>query len=115
MCCNYSKIRETENGLLVYLKGCNNFQLTYKNLNFNLSEKELTNLLNFLIKVDIDYWEKEYQHSIYEKKIPIPTLQANFIILLNRFELNELIYLLGYEKKSVEIKFKDIVLPMHWN
>jgi hypothetical protein len=53
----------------------------------------MTSFSNYLDHIDIDYWETEYQHSIYEKKIPIPTLQTNFIILLNRKEVEELRYL----------------------
>ncbi|PWA09654.1 hypothetical protein DB891_08225 [Flavobacterium laiguense] len=69
------------------------YQLLFNNLTFDLSSVEMTSFANYLDQIDIDYWETEYKYSIYEKKIPIPTLQSNFIILLNRKELEELRYL----------------------
>jgi hypothetical protein len=86
------------------------YQLLFNNLTFDLSSIEMTSFSNYLDQIDIDYWETEYQHSIYEKKIPIPTLQSNFIILLNRKELEELQFLVDchYEDKilkPVEINY----------
>ena len=54
-----------------------------------------TTLAKIIVKnIDCDYWEKEYENSIYQKKIPIPTLQSNLIILLERYEVLELLILL---------------------
>ena len=70
--------------MLIFMKGCGNYQLTFNNLNFSLTEDELIGFANYLKRIDIDYWEKEYEHSIYIKKIPIPTLQSNFITVKGR-------------------------------
>lgn len=115
MCCNFSILKQTENGMLILLKGCENYQLTFKNLNFNLSEKELITFKNYLKNVNIDYWEKEYEHSIYDKKIPIPTLQTNFIILINRFELYELTLLLNIGDKNDYLNYRYLKSKINWN
>ena len=92
MCmCNLKIINRTSNGILLHCKNRGMYQLLFNNLTFDLSSIEMTSFSNYLEQIDIDYWETEYKHSIYEKKIPIPTLQTNFIILLNRKELEEIL------------------------
>ena len=115
MCCNYSIINQTPNGMLVLLNGCGNYQLTFNNLNFNLTSFELEHLTNYLNQIDCDYWEKEYENSIYEKKIPIPTLQNNLIILLDRFEVKELIELLQLKRTEKLLKSREINYRLYWN
>ena len=114
MCCNYSILKQTQNGMLIFLKGCGNYQLTFNNLNFSLTEDELIGFANYLKRIDIDYWEKEYEHSIY-KKIPIPTLQNNFIILINRLELYELLVLLNFENTNEMLGYNDLKNGIIWN
>lgn len=89
------------------------YQLLFNNLTFDFSSIEMTSFSNYLEQIDIDYWEKEYKYSIYEKKIPIPTLQSNFIILLNRKEVEELRFLVDcisqYKMlKPIEINYQMI-------
>ncbi len=115
MCCNYSILKQTQNGMLIFLKGCGNYQLTFNNLNFSLTEEELIAFTNYLKRIDIDYWEKEYQNSIYKKKIPIPTLQNNFIILITRLELHELHLLLSTESSNEMLSYHDLKNGICWN
>jgi hypothetical protein len=115
MCCNYSILKQTQNGMLILLKGCGNYQLTFNNLNFSLTKEELIAFTNYLKRIDIAYWEKEYQHSIYKKKIPIPTLQNNFIILITRLELYELLLLLSIESPNEMISYHDLKDGINWN
>lgn len=113
MCYNFKIVSRTQNGIIVKTN-CDIYQLSYKNLNFNLTKTEFDSFLAYLIKIDCNYWEKEYENSIYEKKIPIPTLQSNFIILLDKIELFELITLM---KSSTEefLRFKDFNNLDFWN
>lgn len=101
--------------MLIFLKGCGNYQLTFNNLNFSLTEDELIGFANYLKRIDIDYWEKEYEHSIYKKKIPIPSLQSNFIILINRLELYELLVLLNFENTNKMLSYNDLKNEICWN
>ncbi|WP_309508542.1 DUF6686 family protein [Flavobacterium channae] len=115
MCCNYSILKQTQNGMLVLLKGCGNYQLTFNNLNFSLTKEELDAFKRYLKQIDVDYWEKEYKHSIYQKKIPIPTLQNNLIILINRFELNELLFLMNTNESEESLTYYDFKNNINWN
>lgn len=115
MKCNYVLLKETENGQLVYMKKQDRYQLTYKNLNFSLSLIELNTLYRYLTNIDADYWEKEYENSIYGRKIPIPTTQKNFIIMLNPFELIELQFLLGNTMDTFSNQNVIVRFPFFWN
>ena len=101
--------------MLIFLKGCGNYQLTFNNLNFSLTEEELIAFKEYLKQINIEYWEKEYEHSIYKKKIPIPTLQSNFIILVNRFELYELLLLLNIDNTNEILGYNDLKNGIFWN
>ncbi|MEO8516324.1 MAG: DUF6686 family protein [Flavobacterium sp.] len=115
MCQKIKYLSQTQNGILIQCSHSENYQLSFKNLNFNLTTIELNSFSDFLQKIDVDYWEREYENSIFEKKIPIPTLQSNFIILINRFELKELITLLNFKKKKIYLSSKDIKYSMSLN
>lgn len=108
MCQKIKYLSKTQNGLLIQCSHSENYQLSFKNLNYNLTTIELESLKDFLQKTDADYWEKEYENSIFEKKIPIPTLQTNLIILIDKHELCELIELLNFKEKKIYLSFKDI-------
>lgn len=115
MCQKIKYLSQTQNGILIQCSHSENYQLSFKNLNFNLTTIELESFSDFLQKIDIDYWEKEYENSIFEKKIPIPTLQSNFIILIDRYELIELITLLNFKEKKSYLSYKDIKYFMSLN
>ena len=111
--CNLKILNRTSNGILMHCEHRDMYQLLFNNLTFDFSSIEMTSFSNYLDQIDIDYWEREYKHSIYEKKIPIPTLQSNFIILLNRKEVEELRYLVDCISefrilKPVEINYQII-------
>lgn len=115
MCQRIKYLNQTQNGMLIQCSHSENYQLSFKNLNFNLTTIELESFRDFLLKTDADYWEREYENSIFEKKIPIPTLQTNFIILIDKQELIELINLLSFERRKEYLTFKDIKYPMSLN
>lgn len=115
MCGKVNYLNQSQNGILIQCNNSDNYQLSYKNLNFNLTPFEFEGLFSYLSKIDAQYWEKEYEHSIFEKKIPIPTLQSNFIILIDRYELLELLQLLNYKEKKEFLTFNQVNYPMNYN
>ena len=106
--CNFKILNKTANGILLFCPKNRTFNLSFNNLTFNFTSKELYDFIAFLQSIDSDFWEKEYENSIYEKRIPIPTLQSNFIILLDKQELEELSYLLDFEKNKNYLKLHQI-------
>ena len=115
MCQRIKYLSQTQNGILIQCSHSENYQLSFKNLNFNLTTIELESFSDYLEKIDAAYWEKEYENSIFEKKIPIPTLQTNFIILIDRFELKELITLLNFKDRKTYLSYQDITYVMSLN
>lgn len=113
--CNLKILNRTSNGLLIFCPRSDMYQLSFNNLTFNLSGLEMSTFSNYLIKIDSDYWENEYRNSVYEKKIPIPTLQSNFIIMLNRKELDELRRLVDLNKDYSILKSKEIDYKLFYN
>jgi hypothetical protein len=113
--CELKVLNRTSNGVLVFCPRKAMYQLLFNNLTFSLSQAELDGFLDYIKKIDCTYWEHEYRNSIYEKKIPIPTLQKNFIILFDRAEINELLLLLDYSTKDEGLKFADIKYPLNLN
>ena len=103
------------NGNLIKCTRSENFQLSYKNLTFSLTPFELESFKTYLSKIDASYWEKEYENSIYEKKIPIPTLQTNLMLLIDRNELYELLDLLNLKKGKIYLSVEDIKYPLILN
>lgn len=108
--CTLKVLNRTKHGQLFFCPKRQLFQLSFNNLNFNLNPTEMCSFSKYLKQINIDYWEKEYENSVYEKRIPIPTLLHNFIILLDRKDVEELRFLLSPEQsqrllKSVEIDY----------
>lgn len=91
--CHHKILNRTSNGILLFCQHRDMYQLLFNNLIFDFSNLELTSFTNYLHQLDVDFWENEYQNSIYEKRIPIPSLQTNFLIMLNSKELEELRFL----------------------
>lgn len=115
MCQNIKYLSKSLNGNLIQCNNSKNYQLYYKNLTFNLTPFELESFKTYLLKIDISYWEKEYENSIYDKKIPIPTLQINLILLIDRHELYELVNLLNFKQQEAYLTLEDIKYPINLN
>jgi hypothetical protein len=113
--CELKVLNRTSNGVLVFCPRKGMYQLLFNNLTFSLSQPELDGFFDYIKNIDCNYWEQEYKNSIYEKKIPIPTLQKNFIILFDRFEISELILLLNFKLKDEGLKYADIKYPLNLN
>ncbi|MGC4039252.1 MAG: hypothetical protein QM710_00225 [Flavobacterium sp.] len=113
--CDVKVLNRTSNGILVFCPKKAMYQLLFNNLTFGLSQVELDTFFEYVKKIDCNYWEHEYRNSIYEKKIPIPTLQKNFIILFDRTEIYELKMLLNFKDKDEELKYEDIKYPLNLN
>ncbi len=95
MCHNTTVINHTKNGLLLQCKVCKSYQVSFGNIFFELTQKEFTHFQGFLEQLNPDHWERVYCSCNIKRKIPIPTLQSNLQIMLNRAELEELKNLLN--------------------
>jgi hypothetical protein len=113
--CELKVLNRTSNGVLVFCPKKGMYQLLFNNLTFSLTQPELDGFFEYIKGIDCDYWETEYKNSIYEKKIPIPTLQKNFIILFDRSEICELALLMDLMSKDEILGYADIKYPLNLN
>ena len=115
MCFNLKILNRTNNGMLMFCPKNNFFQLSFNNLMFNLNSTELYALTSYLDNLEIDFWESEYKNSIYDRKIPIPTLQANLVILLNKSEVFEMHNLLDCTREEKILRCYEIDYQLCYN
>ncbi|EKF55806.1 hypothetical protein I215_06212 [Galbibacter marinus] len=79
------------------------YQLLFNNLNFNFTQGEYESFQRYMYTLEVDFWEEEFKYSIYEKRIPIPTIQSNLLILLNKAEVLELKRLIAMHQSNQEL------------
>lgn len=107
--CVINFLKRTKDGILLYCHCSDRYHLLFKNINYNLTLYELESFVNYIENVDASYWEEEYKNSVYDKRIPIPSVQANLMILLDLVDLYELRELLNYKTKETKyITFREI-------
>ena len=92
--CNLKILNRTSNGILIYCENREMYQLLFNNIIFDFNSMEMDSFSSYLNQIDVKFWETEYKNSIYDKKIPIPSIQTNLIIMLNKKELEELKFLI---------------------
>lgn len=83
-------MNQTENGKVFRCSGCNKIHIEYKNLNFNFSEDEYENFINYFKELNGPYWESVNANIEFEKKIIVPIGHKNINMLLDNRELEEL-------------------------
>lgn len=91
-------INKTPHGQIFRCGKCNAIHIEFKNLNFNLSQRQLDQFTRYLNNLNGPEWEQRNTLSNYKRKIIIPTQDSNFNFLLNNEELKELIMLLKKKK-----------------
>jgi hypothetical protein len=108
MCQGLKIISKVRSGELTFCKSCNCYHLEFNNLYFELNAFDLKKLKNFLLKIDVDYWERQYTHTNFKRKIPITSVHHNIVLMFNRYEIEELKTLLLKQKANVILNVDDI-------
>lgn len=109
MCKHLEILSRSKNGILIFCKYNDMYQLLFNNINFNFTHQEFESFQRYIFTLEVAYWEQEFKCSIYEKRIPIPTVQSNLLLLLNKAEVIELKGLIKMQQTSLELlKATDI-------
>ncbi|WP_152973299.1 DUF6686 family protein [Lacinutrix mariniflava] len=90
MCHNIKTISKVSSGELSICKDCKIYHLEFNNICFEFNEEQYIKFKNYLLNIEADYWEIKYAHSKVKRKIPIPSLQPNLVLMFNRQEIAEL-------------------------
>ncbi|MUU79414.1 DUF6686 family protein [Winogradskyella endarachnes] len=110
MCNSIKTISKVSNGELSICKNCNVYHLEYNNIYFEFTVKQYEQFKNYLLNIEPDYWEDRYADADLKRKIPIPSLQSNLVLMFNRQEISELKYLFcnSYSVFETYLKVEDI-------
>lgn len=105
MCHQIKIISRIKKGHLSICEECNMYHLTFNNLFFEFTEDEFKSFKRHLSLLEIDYWENKYSCQVINRKIPIPTLQQNLVLIFNRREIEDLKVLIFAKSAS---SFKNL-------
>jgi|TARA_B100000809_G_scaffold266618_1_gene330297 hypothetical protein len=101
-------LSKTKSGELYLCDQCEVFHLEFNNIYFEFTEEQFLYFKNYLLCIEVEYWEHKYACGRVKKKIPIPTTQANLVLMFNRQEIFELIDLFEFTDGSKILKVSDI-------
>jgi hypothetical protein len=93
MCNSIKTISKVSNGELSICENCKIYHLEYNNIYFEFTEKQYDQFKTYLLNIESDYWEDRYAGANVNRKIPIPSLQSNLVLMFNRQEISELKFL----------------------
>ena len=88
MCHSIKVIAKNCCGQLAFCLTCRKYHLDFNNICVELCENEMIAFRTFVQGIDVDYWESKYGCKVIRRKIPIPTLQKNLILIFNKQELS---------------------------
>lgn len=100
MCHSLKIISKVKSGELSLCKDCNIYHLEFNNIYFEFNVQQFNFFKAYLIEIDSQFWEKKYACSNFKRKIPIPSMQDNLILMFNRQEIEELKTLISGKKGS---------------
>ncbi|GER58417.1 DUF6686 family protein [Patiriisocius marinus] len=100
MCHQIKIIAKNTNGELSICENCKVYHLTFNNLYIEFDFEEMLSFKNFVIGIEVDYWETKYNCMSMKRKIPIQTQQSNLVMIFNRQELASLRDLLTQTTKK---------------
>lgn len=102
MCKERIKIlSKVSSGALSFCHDCCVYHLEFNNIYLELNSYEFKQLKDYVFNIDIDYWEHKFINSNAKRKIPIPSMQTNLVLMFNRQEMIELKLLFKEVQKDV--------------
>lgn len=92
---------QTENGKIFKCSKCNAIHIEYKNLNFNLKEKEFKKFVRYVKEINGKDWENRNKDTDFNRKIIFPVGSGYFYALFNNEELGEFKQLLDFKGETM--------------
>ncbi|MFV0573005.1 MAG: DUF6686 family protein [Xanthomarina gelatinilytica] len=91
-------LSKVNSGALSVCLDCNIYHLEFNNLYFEFNTKQFKHFKTYVLSVDCMFWECKYAKTCFKRKIPIPSMQDNLILMFNRQEIEELKSLMLQQK-----------------
>ncbi|MFV0541966.1 MAG: DUF6686 family protein [Aestuariibaculum sp.] len=108
MCHSLKKLAKTNNGELLLCEACNIFHLEFNNLYFEFDDEQFQLFKLYVSEVDCRFWECKYAQTSFKRKIPIPSMQENLVLMFSRQEMQELKVLIRQQSGSRFLNVDDI-------
>ncbi|MEP1487415.1 MAG: DUF6686 family protein [Algibacter sp.] len=91
MCDNNIKIlSKVKSGELSVCKACKIYHLEFNNIYLEFNRREFEQFKDYILDLEMDYWEHKYARVKMKRKIPIPSMQPNLVLMFRRQEIKEL-------------------------
>ena len=90
MCNSLTTISQVNHGILTFCKNCKIYHLEFANIYLEFSEEQFEEFKAYVLTIEISYWQHKYANVNIKRKIPIPTMQDNLMLLFNKHEIEEL-------------------------
>ena len=100
MCKNLKVLSKVKSGELAICCECKIYHLEFNNIYLEFSEKEIEQFKTFVSDIEIAFWEEKYASAGLKRKIPIPSIQRNLVLMFNRQEIEELKTLLFFSSDT---------------
>lgn len=100
MCHNLEIVSKVKSGELCLCKHCNIYHLEFNNIYFEFSFQQFNYFKAYILGVDCQFWEQKYACAKFKRKIPIPSMQDNLVLMFNRQEIEELKTLVSCKKST---------------
>lgn len=103
MCHNLEILSIVKSGELSFCKECHIYHLEFNNIYFEFTVQQFEYFRAYLLGIDSQFWEQKYACASFKRKIPIPSMQDNLVLMFNRQEIEELKILIRSEKGNSPI------------
>ena len=87
-------------GELSFCSECRVYHLEFNNIYLELRQSDFKQFKDYLINIEMDYWEDKYACAKVQRKIPIPSMQPNLVLMFKREEIKELQSLFNLENRK---------------
>lgn len=100
MCQRLRKLSKSNSGELLVCEQRLIYHLEFNNMYFEFNENQFDHFKMYVLGIDCQYWECKYACSSFKRKIPIPSMQDNLLLMFSRQEIEELKSLLRFENRE---------------
>lgn len=107
MCSSLTTIGQVNGNKLTFCKACKMYHLEFTNIYLEFTEQQFKEFREYLLTIEVAYWELKYACVKIKRKVPIPTTQKNLILMFNRHEIDELKALL-FSKSNPKTQLLDV-------
>lgn len=105
MCEKLIKIKQNEYGELNYCTKDQLYHLMFNNFHLMLDQDEYESLKIYISEIDIKFWLDKFCDTSFRRKIPIPTIQENLILVFDIIEFINLKSLFFYHPNQENLLY----------